>query len=224
MPAEYFNPRYFYGLMKRWHCHTVSSRLRMRLRGRRSGLFRSSPRVLKQFTNALARHRTDRNGIVGAKLHYGQYRDEMRLRPLEGLLPDLRYVEIRRKDRVRQAISLSRAKQSDIYRYRPDADDAAIYSFKHILKCHEQIIQEERGWDRLFQERGVEPVRVSYEELVDHHSEVITRVVEYVGGEVPPGFRVSAPNLRRQADARTSEWLERFQRDLVLREETLTTD
>ena len=73
--------------------------------------------------------------------------------------------------------------------------------------------RENGAWRRWFEENGVDPLRLTYEELVADPTATARRVLELVGVDVPTGF-AGAPGTEQQADAVNEEWIRRY-RELV---------
>jgi LPS sulfotransferase NodH len=70
------------------------------------------------------------------------------------------------------------------------------------------------AWRTWFAERGIEPMEIVYEEFAQESETTICRVLEHIG--VPSeGVRVPSPPLRRQADARSQEWVDRFRDEVA---------
>jgi len=138
-------------------------------------------------------------------------------RPVPELLarsfPGLRYVQITREDKVRQAVSLWKAVQTQAW--RQDGGGAAgekaepVFSFRAINFLVRQLTAHDASWDAYFLGLGVESLKVTYEELAADPDPVIRRVLAHVGAEVPADLRIDAPKLQVQADARSEEWVQR---------------
>ncbi|MET0685147.1 MAG: Stf0 family sulfotransferase [Solirubrobacteraceae bacterium] len=169
---------------------------------------------------------TTPNGVFGAKLMWGYLGDFATLlrgiegnagRPVPELLarsfPGLRYVQITREDKVRQAVSLWKAVQTQAW--RQDGGGAAgekaepVFSFRAINFLVRQLTAHDASWDAYFLGLGVESLKVTYEELAADPDPVIRRVLAHVGAEVPADLRIDAPKLQVQADARSEEWVQR---------------
>jgi LPS sulfotransferase NodH len=176
--------------------------------------------------NRILRAGTTENGVWGGKLMWGHVSDVVaRARRLDGLAgadlltvlhallgEDVRLVFVTRRDRVAQAVSLWRALQTQSWRkdgaHAADAD--AEYRFAGIDHLVRQLDAHEAAWRRWFLDNGVAPLELVYEQLSDDLAGGVDRVLhalELPRTEVPP-----AP-LRRQRDARSREWAERYRRE-----------
>jgi LPS sulfotransferase NodH len=169
---------------------------------------------------------TTQNGVFGAKLMWGYLGDFATLlrgiegnagRPVPELLarsfPDLRYVQITREDKVRQAVSLWKAVQTQAWREEGGAADGErpepVFSFRAINFLIRQLTAHDASWDAYFLGLGAEPLKVTYEELAEAPDPVIRRVLEHIGAAVPADLHLDAPKLKVQADSRSEEWVRR---------------
>ena len=175
---------------------------------------------------------TTENGVFGAKLMWGYLGDFATLlrgiegnagRPVPELLarafPDLRYVQITREDKVRQAVSLWKAVQTQAW--REEGGEAAgakaepVFSFRAINFLVRQLTAHDASWDAYFLGLGLEPLKVTYEELAEAPEPVVRRVLEHIGAAAPGDLALDAPKLRVQADERSEEWVRRVHEHLA---------
>jgi LPS sulfotransferase NodH len=176
--------------------------------------------ALPPFAERLAaalREGTTANGVFGAKVMWGYVApllEATRGAP-ERVLPDLRYVLVVREDKLRQAMSLWRALQTQVW----NSEDAEllsaeprppVYSRTAIDALHELLADHEAAWRRWFAVRGVRPLELVYEEFADRPGEGAARVLDHLG--IPRPERVAArAGLQRQSDALTDEWVRRHE-------------
>jgi trehalose 2-sulfotransferase len=175
---------------------------------------------------------TTANGVFGAKLMWGYLGDFADLlrgiegnagRPVPELLartfPDLRYLQITRKDKVRQAVSLWKAVQTQSWR-RDSAGDPGpaiepVFSFRAINFLVRQLTAHDASWDAYFLGLGLQPLKITYEELADAPDPVVRRVLAHLDVPAPADLALDAPALRVQADARSEEWVRRVHEHLA---------
>jgi LPS sulfotransferase NodH len=179
---------------------------------------------------------TTPNGVFGAKLMWGYLGDFAKLlRGIEGLeglpvpellarvFPELRYVQITRRDKVRQAVSLWKAVQTQVWKRDADQSDAArrepVFSFRAINYLIRLLTAHDASWDAYFLGLGVEPLKVTYEELADAPVAVVQRVLEHLDIEAPEDMALAAPRLRVQADALSEDWVRRVHEHLAALEQ-----
>jgi len=181
---------------------------------------------------ALAAGRTG-NGVFGAKLMWGTHA-ELTTR-LARLHPDLtgdelgllerefgtriRFVQLRRDDVLAQAVSWLRAEQTGVWfiggkveigggRAAP-AGGRPAYDRDAITRIVRTIEEHNAGWEGWFEDYGIEPYRIRYEDLSADPSAVTLRVLDHLGLALPAGRHVT-PSHQRQADRLNEEWADRY--------------
>src|SRR3954470_20613928 len=181
-----------------------------------------TPEAFRATYEAALRDGTTPNGVFATKVMWGYLPDLLLglralpqaegLRPphaLAAAFPGLRYVQVLRRDKVAQAVSLWTAVQTA--QWRDDGDGPGYhdpeYSFRGIEHLVDQLTAQERAWTRWFAGAGIEPVTIGYEELAAHPRSESHRVLDALGLEPAD---VPEAGMRRQADGRSLEWIERF--------------
>lgn len=176
---------------------------------------------------------TTSNGVFGAKLMWGYLGDfaEM-LRGIDGMaglaipdllaraFPGLRYIQITRRDKVRQAVSLWKAVQTQAWKREPGAgvqepSAELIFSFRAINYLVRLLTAHDASWDAYFLGLGYEPLKLTYEELAESTDAVVRRTLAHLGIPAPAEFELPAPKLTVQADAVSEEWVRRVHEHLA---------
>ncbi|HEY2181530.1 MAG TPA: Stf0 family sulfotransferase [Solirubrobacteraceae bacterium] len=173
---------------------------------------------------------TTPNGVFGAKLMWGYLGDFAELlRGIDGMagrsLPDLlsrafpglRYVQITRRDKVRQAVSLWKAVQTQAWQRDAGASDDGhdgrllepVFSFRAINYLMRQLTAHDASWDAYFLGLGYEPLKVTYEELAESTEDVVHSVLEHLGIAAPQNLQIGPPRLSVQADEISELWVAR---------------
>ncbi len=82
----------------------------------------------------------------------------------------------------------------------------AQFRFWAVLKHVVHTLREVELWERYYRAHGIRPLRVLYEDLEDDYESTMQTVLDFLGvrGDIPP------PPLKKQADATTEAWVERF--------------
>jgi trehalose 2-sulfotransferase len=197
------------------------------------------PESYDRYLASVLEQGTTPNGVFGAKLMWGYLGDFADLlRGIEGnagravpdllarAFPDLRYVQITRHDKVRQAVSLWKAVQTQAWRRDTEGEGGAdiepVFSFRAINFLVRQLTAHDASWEAYFLGLGVEPLKVTYEELAEAPDPVVRRVLAHVGVPVPADLALDAPALRVQADARSEDWVRRVHEHLAALEGPVT--
>jgi trehalose 2-sulfotransferase len=108
-------------------------------------------------------------------------------------------VQITRQDKFRQAISLWKAVQTQAWRGESDARGAPAveprFSFRAINYLVRLLTAHDASWDAYFLGLGVEPLKITYEELAEAPEPVVRRVLEHLGIAVPDADASAALRL-----------------------------
>lgn len=130
----------------------------------------------------------------------------------EAAFPNLRYVWLTRRDKVRQGVSFYRALETNRWR---STDRGAVgvavppFSFEAIDRLAQLSTGEDDEWGKTLQARGVSPLVVTYEDLAADPVSVANRVLAFL--DLPA--RSTSPAAwrhERQADTLTDAWAERY--------------
>ena len=219
-PHEYFDPQR--------HANIIE---RLAFREMPDGVVRSpnplwDPNDYSRYLEWALEHGMTPNRVFGAKLMWGYLGDfATLLRSVEGLaelpLPDLltrtfpglRYVQITRENKVRQAVSLWKAVQTQDWRQsegkRRGPAPQPVFSFRAINYLVRQLTAHDAAWDAYFLGLGRPPLKITYEELADDPEPVVRRVLDHIGIPAPEPLLLEAPQLSVQADELSEDWVRR---------------
>jgi trehalose 2-sulfotransferase len=163
------------------------------------------------YVDALLAKKTSPNGVFGCKAHYHQLVDAFGDRHVEAVFPNVHLVYIKRRDRVRQAVSFAKATQTEQWTSEHEPlVEPPVYDAGQIRSLMDWVEREEVAWERYFTQRAAPVFRVVYEEFVGAMEKTVIEVMRFLEITLPAGFEVPAPTLDRQADALTDEWAQRF--------------
>ncbi|RPJ25078.1 MAG: hypothetical protein EHM33_15760 [Chloroflexi bacterium] len=161
----------------------------------------------------LIEKQTTPNGVFGTKAHFLQVINFVGLDCLEYLYPTpLKYISLRRCDFTRQGISLARAVQTNSYNSDMQSARDPIYNFYQILQCIREVRVDAKGWETYFHQRGIEPLRVIYEDFVADQRGTLKRIFDFLEIVIPADLQMPASPLKRQADSLSDLWVEKFNR------------
>lgn len=136
---------------------------------------------------------------------------------MSAIFPNLHYIWITRRNKIRQAVSYWRAKQTAVWEIQDGAErrpkQEPVYDFEQIQWHLEEAILEESRWQDYYKLTGVQPLTIVYEDFVERKEETIREVLDYLGIEEPGEPVNKLPRLSRQADLKSEEWVERFLED-----------
>jgi LPS sulfotransferase NodH len=177
---------------------------------------------------------TTANGVFGSKLMWNQL-DELKTLAsqldeyaglelpelLDALFGDPRYVWVRRRDKVRQAISLWRALQTREWSSGDsDSGERASelgYHFEALDHLVRLLSDQDDAWGRYFASIGSPQLTIPYEdELERDQAGTVRRALDHIGVALPDGWEPAA-RVARQADAINDEWYDAYHREAAAR-------
>jgi LPS sulfotransferase NodH len=152
------------------------------------------------------------NGVFGTKAHWAQYHATVGDADPRALFPNLRFVYITRRDRLRQAVSWVRAQQTGKFHAQDpaEAQRSAVFDRDRIAQILQRIDREEGLWESLFERHALAPHRVVYEDFVEAQEDTVRAVLGLLGVEAPADLHIPPPALERQADELSDDWVERY--------------
>lgn len=188
-------------------------------------------RTIDDYLTKVAELGTTPNGVFGAKMHSiqfnaicrqmaGKSRVTYASRPaiLEKWFPSLRYVRLRRRDQLRQAISYVRAVQTSAWwdadqapgPSGPERHDLLRFDYQLILGTIKFLAAMDQQWTEYFDAIECTPREFDYEEIAASPHDVagaILGLLDLKSTIVPAG---ESANFKRQSDVLTDEWVDRF--------------
>jgi trehalose 2-sulfotransferase len=195
---------------------------------------------LPEYAARLVEKRSTANGMFGAKLLYRQLvhleglaRQEPELgalplpEALNRLFPHLHLIWATREDKVRQAISWFKARQTGVWGQDADREEVKLgrawrlgeeplqpgelaFDFDGIAALLRQAKEEDAAIGRFIAESGLPSYRVVYEEFSPRYEEMVVDLLRWMGVSAPDDLTIAKPRTVKLADDRTDEWVERF--------------
>lgn len=173
---------------------------------------------------------TTENGVFAAKLMWNQLPDleqhaaalpefagQSGAELLDALFGQPRYVWMRRRDKVRQAISLWRALQTRTWRLEHPGEDGSSpslsYSFEGIEHLRRRLSADDEAWERYFLHSLIAPLELVYEDDVGPDpAGAVARVLAHIGVALPSGWEPDA-RMAQQSDELNEHWYLAYHRD-----------
>jgi len=146
---------------------------------------------------------TTPNGVFGAKVMWGHL-------PELWPFPQPRFVWVRRRDRVAQAVSFAKAIQTGHWHHWDPAPVAEpVFDLSAIEALIQEVDEHERCWADWFAARRVEPLELSFEDLVSEPEAQTLRVLDFLGLRLPEGVAIQALT-HSQNDGLNADWCARY--------------
>jgi LPS sulfotransferase NodH len=152
---------------------------------------------------------TTPNGVWGIKLFSQQFDATMKARWIERL-PAAHFILLERHDLLGQAISLVRALQTRAYRAHEAAVAPARYDARAIRRQMGRLAQAQARWRLFFARNGIEPLWLTYEEMVRDPNAVVRAVARHIDVDDPPPIDPRLIKVTVQRDTVSDAWRARF--------------
>jgi LPS sulfotransferase NodH len=170
-------------------------------------------------------------GIFGLKIFWEQfqyYLDQCEQAPITGgqrltpyekvavFYPEVKFIFIRRRDKLRQAISLVKAKQSNLYivpKNRRSAQTQPVrfrYNSRMISYYLGLFAAHDTHWENFFKLGGITPYTVWYEDLIAKYNRSVKEIIRFIGFEAE---RVRRSPFVKQSDEVNELWYQRYRKE-----------
>ncbi len=190
---------------------------------------------------------TSSNGVFGGKIIWQFFEDLIdHLRDISGyeklvvpelmarVFPHLRYIWITRRDKVRQAISYSKALQTNYWaeieawqpfyqvisslggrhinagmqtQNRQTPTKEVTFDFRTIEHLRRNIEQDEVEMQQYFTTCGVQPFKVVYEDFVQTYEQTALQILDYLQIPIPKDLVFAERKLKKQSNEQSEEWI-----------------
>jgi trehalose 2-sulfotransferase len=121
-----------------------------------------------------------------------------------------KYIWMRRRNRVEQAVSWTMACQTGIWAQSvgvtPQTDVTPKFDFKVIDEWCNRIAAHEESWANHFRENRIKPLVLYYEDVVACHRVAAERVLKFLALPLPPRMEIPAPAIEKQANEISAQW------------------
>ena len=166
-------------------------------------------------------HFATSNGVSGVKIMnntweyvLGRLREQPEFAKLseaeivERLFPNVKFIFMTRRNKFRQAISLSRAEKSRVWekhnqilqKQSPVQTQLHPFYLKSALK---RVHEREQTWIDFFKRNDIQPLEIEYETLVKSFQTMVPRVLDFIDIEYPTDLKVEQNKFKKQADMYT---------------------
>jgi LPS sulfotransferase NodH len=125
--------------------------------------------------------------------------DASDLSVIEKAFGTLAFVHLRREGLLEQAVSWCRAEQTGYWQHGDIATSFHHLDLDRLKEILNSIQAHNAAWHSWFQAEDIEPLVVTYEELVSDPRAVVTGIAEHVSVELPAVWRPQSTH-RKQAD------------------------
>ena len=203
-PREYFNQNRYKKLIEKWDVPAND---------------------LDTYIAALRKHTGSDNGVLAIKLmvrHLTWLRNQGMLTGNGGNLAELSdrfggalVIKLLRRDKLRQSISLVKARQTGKWGVKRQAKGKSKFSDDQLSKAIVDIVRWEALWEREFKASAIQPVfDIAYEQIPPARDEWLLKIANELGlddaTEIVANRAREDVGLKRQANTETEQWYDRF--------------
>ena len=139
---------------------------------------------------------------------------------LTDLFPDIKYIYLQRENKIRQAVSRSKAIQSGVWAIRSESElkdektPNLKYNFHQIFHIYQSIQRDEKAWENYFKKHRISPLRISYEDFFYDPSMVVAKIQTNVLGKSDAKYVVPTLAHQIQSDSTNESWANAFEEEL----------
>ena len=179
------------------------------------------------YVQHILRQNTAANGVFGAVVMWSYFDRMLQMlqeipayknlngaQLLAAVLSKPKYIWMRRRNHVEQAVSWAMACQTGIWAQSGEeklqARALPKFDFKVIDEWCNRIAAHEAGWENYFRENQIEPLVLFYEDVVASHRTAAERVLEFLQLPIPAGMEIPPPTVEKQATRISQEWTESY--------------
>jgi trehalose 2-sulfotransferase len=175
------------------------------------------------YIERVLQEKTGPNGVFGTVVMWSyfermlemlkEFREYKKITAVE-LLAELfnrpKYIWMRRKNRVEQAVSWAMACQTGIWAQRVgvtlETDATPKFDFKTIDEWCNRIAAHEASWANYFRESQIEPLVLYYEDVVACHHAAAECVLRFLSLPLPQRMEIPSPAIEKQANEISAHW------------------
>jgi len=137
---------------------------------------------------------------------------------LEALLPNHKWIWLRRRDKVAQAVSLYLAEMTGFWSRElgePVENRELKYHYLDVHSCFIRVLVNDEIWKLYFTSKNIKPCEIWYEDMLADPIREVKRVTRHLGLPVNRQHSAVVSDLAIQRDNRSREMCDRFRRDLL---------
>ncbi len=172
-------------------------------------------------------HRTSRNGVFGMKVHFQNFEVFLaEYPPLLDVLAPVTFIYLTREDKVAQGVSMARALLTDQWSSRVKRGERPPlqYDRELIENCLKEVALQDAGWRQWFEKHNVARFELTYENLIADPAATIASILELLGVQDDEPDLVEVPQIEKQGDDTSIEWIGRFARETQARRDDCNAD
>lgn len=174
-------------------------------------------------------HGSTPNGVFGVKimkLYWANFLETLKqadgqdepseYQLISAALPNLRYIWITRRNKIRQGVSWARVMEGmpwvwhEAEPYVPQKKPQ--FQFDLVDQFIAETVIHEAAWQEFFTKNEIKPYVVVYEDFLRSFEESMYSIFNFLGLKSPQNGRFNRPKLKQQADTLSDEWADLYQK------------
>ena len=162
------------------------------------------------------------NQVFGMKTSFSDFEPLLNEGIVSKLFNPVKFVYLTRRDIVLQAISSYIARcsgQWHIYKSKSDnqlALDDIEYDELRILKLVDKLIHERLQWERFFSLYSIEPLRITYEDVLEDAKNSVQIILAFMGEKMNTQVDLEMSETSKIGGERNQVWADRIRAKYVL--------
>lgn len=160
------------------------------------------------YWEVIHRLRTSANGVFSYKMFPSQYAELLKKTPqlVEKIAPNT-VVHLSRRDKLDQAISLSKAARSGVWFAGAKPTHAPPpLDVEHVKKMYLALLQQENVWEQIFKLTNADVHRICYEDFCHDPLAVVSSVLAHAAVGTDKGAALSVPPIGVQRNETSKLW------------------
>jgi LPS sulfotransferase NodH len=173
---------------------------------------------------------TTPNGVFGTKIMWGYLDDfvsNLHTIPtystlpvpqlFASIFPNLHHITVTRRDKVRQAVSLWKAIQTQAWSLEDQEHPGEevhhrplTFHFGAIDHLKRQLEEHDAAWHQYFAQNNIQPLTVVYEDFVHKYEETALQILRYLDIPIPEKPLFAARRMKQQSNALSEQWIQRY--------------
>jgi len=159
----------------------------------------------------LQQRRTSSNGVFGMKIHYPHIKQFGGFQNMMKIFPDAYYVLLSRKDVLKQAVSLSIARQTGVWiSGQIPTNDNPKYDFTQIKNCLRETILHNSSWRYILAASGSNYIEMDFDHVRNNIIQSIEKIANFISIDIETASISKDKATKKQSSDLNKEWKKRF--------------
>jgi LPS sulfotransferase NodH len=142
---------------------------------------------------------------------------------IEAAFGPTQFIHLTRPDKISQAVSFVKARQTGLWHQAPDGTELErlsepqdpVYNRDDLRETHDLFLKYDQDWTDWFAKENITPYRITYDQLSAAPQETLKGVLKVLDAD-PRAAEGADPGIAKLADATSRDWVKRFKTDFEL--------